>query len=346
MALYCKNKKLLLIIFSTTKISLLLYYLLTSSIAKENNMSHVEKIQLLLKTQLKITSQATIEKIHAGFSSDGIYKVTCATKQYIVKFSNVHHSYQDNVRTYNAMKIAGHNQLAPHIIYASPEKNMIIMEYVHDDKRNNISNNKSFIAQLASQLCKLHYGKKFQNYKSIFDVARENYDIIADYKNEIIEKSFAELMAIEKSIQNKYPSKPCHNDLNPSNIMFNKNFIFLDWESACQGDPFFDIATISLFYTFNARQDKIFLKNYLNDCVSENDITRLYTMKKAAAIYYGILFVVMCKKRKLPILTAEQIAVLPQLQDYYRILGENLLKTDKSVQEFGLVLLNGALKNK
>jgi len=63
------------------------------------------------------------------------------------------------------------------------------------------------------------------------------------------------------------PSKNCHNDLSPGNILFSKDrdhykFYVIDWEYACISDPFFDLAGICVNFGLSEAQEKKLIQNY------------------------------------------------------------------------------------
>ena len=61
----------------------------------------------------------------------------------------------------------------------------------------------------------------------------------------------------------------CHNDLNVSNILLsNNNLYFVDFEYSSMGDIFFDLATISWFFTEDSR--KSLIEYYFGEFSSQN----------------------------------------------------------------------------
>ena len=54
----------------------------------------------------------------------------------------------------------------------------------------------------------------------------------------------------------------CHNDLVAGNIVNVPQTRFLDWEYACDNDPFFDLATVAAHHDLNARQRGVLLDAY------------------------------------------------------------------------------------
>jgi thiamine kinase-like enzyme len=54
----------------------------------------------------------------------------------------------------------------------------------------------------------------------------------------------------------------CHNDLVAENIIRSGSVQFLDWEYACDNDPFFDLATVITHHDLSAELSSLFLNVY------------------------------------------------------------------------------------
>ena len=54
----------------------------------------------------------------------------------------------------------------------------------------------------------------------------------------------------------------CHNDLVAGNVISTPELRFLDWEYACDNDPFFDIATVITHHDLSDQQATLFLNSY------------------------------------------------------------------------------------
>jgi len=54
----------------------------------------------------------------------------------------------------------------------------------------------------------------------------------------------------------------CHNDLNPQNIFFSENVMFIDWEYAGVNDKYFDLACICVEFKLDTNIQKIFMMAY------------------------------------------------------------------------------------
>lgn len=56
----------------------------------------------------------------------------------------------------------------------------------------------------------------------------------------------------------------CHNDLVASNILSTPDVKFIDWEYACDNDPFFDLATVVAHHELTTRQAELLLEAYFD----------------------------------------------------------------------------------
>ncbi len=56
----------------------------------------------------------------------------------------------------------------------------------------------------------------------------------------------------------------CHNDLVAENIIATPELRLLDWEYACDNDPFFDLATVVAHHDLSERRSLFFLDRYFN----------------------------------------------------------------------------------
>jgi len=56
----------------------------------------------------------------------------------------------------------------------------------------------------------------------------------------------------------------CHNDLVAANIINTPDVCFLDWEYACDNDPFFDLATVVAHHKLSAEQSDYLLHSYFS----------------------------------------------------------------------------------
>ena len=159
------------------------------------------------------------------------------------------------------------------------------MEFVGN---NQLPRDQNTIPLIAKFLKKLHSIETSEFTIDIdpYKMARKNVDYL-NSKN--ISKKIIERISNIKNIK-KYNNKNtiCHNDLNPNNILFKDGeVVAIDWDSAGINDPFYDIATISLWYRNIPNIEKKLLRQYLGHEPDKNELEHLSYMQKLVKIIIG-----------------------------------------------------------
>jgi Ser/Thr protein kinase RdoA (MazF antagonist) len=86
-------------------------------------------------------------------------------------------------------------------------------------------------------------------------------------------------------------SAPCHNDLNPGNILETPDAVyFIDWETACASDPFLDLALLGVFDFPTPGSRTELLEAYLARRPSEAERARAIVTRVMALGYYAAAF--------------------------------------------------------
>ena len=118
----------------------------------------------------------------------------------------------------------------------------------------------AILEQLAAALRRLH----------ALPLTGRTFDAIGAaraYARRIVAGDDAKVRDCLKKVENG-PRPPnlccCHNDLVVDNILSTPETRFLDWEYACDNDPFFDLATIVAHHDLNERQIKTLLHAYFD----------------------------------------------------------------------------------
>ena len=140
----------------------------------------------------------------------------------------------------------------------------------------------SNIEQLARALRKLH---ALPLTGRIFDAARA----ARDYARRIVGGDDREVRDCLQKIE-AAPLPPnlcfCHNDLVVENIINTPETRFLDWEYACDNDPFFDLATIVAHHGMSAVQ-----RDTLLDAYFDGDGARWRTqLERQEVVYEALLY--------------------------------------------------------
>lgn len=206
-----------------------------------------------------------IEKL-GGLSSEN-YKVSYNNNDYFVKICIADYLHTDRINELSILNKVSKINLAPNIYYFSNKSGNMITSWIDgsmpllDD-----FNSSNFLNMLSNSLKSLHNLKCEKQFNPFNDI-RKRIEICKDL-NLPLPKSINILLEFLTYIEYKLNKSPliglCHNDLNASNIILTSNKLyFVDYEYSSMGDIFFDLATISWFFSEKSRKD--LLKFYFGE---------------------------------------------------------------------------------
>ncbi len=174
-------------------------------------------------------------------------------------------------------------ELHPKVLYKNKTKGILIYEYYETSlcKKDNM-----FFKKLGNRLKEIHELKNKKNIHT-FNEQIEAYKKILNINK--IPKVFEKLNALIKmSKTNHQENVFSHNDLNPTNILFNKNICFIDYEYASLNNKFFDISKIMLSFDMNPNEQNVFLESY--GIKNHIDIREKILLWKQINLYIDIIW--------------------------------------------------------
>ncbi|MEE0933176.1 choline kinase family protein [Clostridium sp. D43t1_170807_H7] len=216
-----------------------------------------------LKTELKwdIANLSSIKRI-GGLSSEN-YKVSYKNSNYFVKICTHNYLHTDRKNELLIINKAIEVNIAPHLHYFSTQTGNIVSNWINGaiPSLTDFSSTK-FLHKLSNSLKNFH-SLKCEKYFNPFNHIRKRITICKNL-NLPLPKSIDMLLKYLTSLEIKLNKNPliglCHNDLNASNIILsNDNLYFVDFEYSSMGDVFFDLATISWFFTEDSRKQLLIL---------------------------------------------------------------------------------------
>ena len=216
-----------------------------------------------LKTELKwnILNISSIEKI-GGLSSEN-YKVSYNNNNYFVKICTHNYLHTDRKSELSIINKAIEINLAPHLYYFSTETGNMVSSWIHGNMPSltDFSSTK-FLHKLSDSLKSFH-SLKCEKYFNPFEHIRKRITICKNLNlpfTRIYRYASKSFNALEIKLTKDPLIGLCHNDLNASNIILsNDNLYFVDYEYSSMGDVFFDLATISWFFTEDSRKQLLTL---------------------------------------------------------------------------------------
>lgn len=145
---------------------------------------------------------------------------------------------------FKLLKHIEHLRLAPKILFHDASKGILIWEYFEGKEFSLSTNNQnSNLRALGNSLSKIHESTIFTNSLDVFSESICLYQILLENSphEALASKTLSLYDDLSKDGTNYVLS---HNDLNKKNLLWNNQFLFLDWEYAGINHPCFDIASI------------------------------------------------------------------------------------------------------
>ena len=148
-------------------------------------------------------------------------------------------------------------KLHPKVLYKNKTKGILIYEY---HETSSCKKDNMFFKKLGKRLKEVHELKNKKNIHTFNEQINAYKKILNTNK---LPKVYTKLNALIKmSKTNNQQNVFSHNDLNPTNILFNKNICFIDYEYASLNNKFFDISKIMLSYDMKPNEQNVFLESY------------------------------------------------------------------------------------
>jgi thiamine kinase-like enzyme len=138
------------------------------------------------------------------------------------------------------------------------------------------------IEQLAIALRKLHSLSLTGRTFDVVGAARLYQKIIGGVDVEIVRQCVAKIEAAPRPNN----LRCCHNDLVVANIINTPETKFLDWEYACDNDPFFDLATIAAHHKLTSQQCDTLLNAYFDG----DGVRWREQLQRQAEVYEALLY--------------------------------------------------------
>ncbi|MEP6729934.1 MAG: phosphotransferase [bacterium] len=198
---------------------------------------------------------ATITRFAAGLSTAGVYRVEVADQTFALKIASDSEPLTEWQRKLSIQQAAATAGLAPRIIHTNELRRAVLSAFVVDRSFPaffmNPATRESAIVQLGRMLRRVHALPLASN-----AVGSDPVDVLRSLWL-LLEPMFAVPAFVRDAIQRMLAEEApvrdralvvSHNDVNPSNLIYDgENLLLVDWDAASPNDPFYDLATISVF---------------------------------------------------------------------------------------------------
>ena len=161
------------------------------------------------------------------------------------------------------------------ILYHDLEKGILIRRFIEGNKFNlNKINSDQQLELLGRAIKEIHKTNYEKDAINNFSNSINRYKEILKYKiqkDPILEIGFE---MYEDLNHESYPKVFSHNDLTQENIIWNRKYVFIDWEYAGLNNPLFDIASIISSYSLNDQQIDSLWRGYGKKSDVDDEILR------------------------------------------------------------------------
>jgi thiamine kinase-like enzyme len=225
---------------------------------------------------------AQVEALPGGHTNH-TWLLTAGERNAVLKIDATPRSspYNTRAREARVQAMAADCGLAGRVLYSSDT--VYLSEYLEGSvwTVGTLADNEN-IERLAEALRKLH----------ALPLTGRTFDALSaarDYASRIVDADEARVRTCLRTIAAEPPGPVlsfCHNDLVVENIVSAPDTRFLDWEYACDNDPFFDLATITTHHGLSEEKAGVLLDAYF-DGEGERYRERL---ARQAGVYAALLY--------------------------------------------------------
>lgn len=224
--------------------------------------------------------------LKSGRSSSTLYQFCVNEKSYVIRLCPPNANQASKEHQVLIAKQAGIIGVGPQVYFIDSLSEAIIMEYVLGKILHPIDfKNKSLIIKFTQLLRKLHKSSEIfplavSPFKRFYDFLEKGFQNKIFYP--VVIKKIKSMMEEIEWILSRYPKilVPTHLDLNLSNIIFtDEKFLLVDWVNGGMCDPYFDLATFTLFSGLNEQEIKEFLTVYFDNIPTELEWARFIVVR-------------------------------------------------------------------
>jgi thiamine kinase-like enzyme len=288
----------------------------------------------------------TIVRIRAGLSGAGVYRVQAAGQVFVLKASPSA-PLADFERTLRQLRLAADAGLAPSIVHVDAERRAILSAFVVERSFPSFyfspQTRPAALELLGRTLRRLHdLPAPEQPSKTPEEFLGEVWSRLSTagplpgFVHEAISR-----VRDEPAPARERALVLSHNDVNPTNLAFDGERLFLlDWDTSGQNDPFYDLATISVFLRMEADECRALLAAHDGASVSVLPERFRYN-QRLAAVLCGAMFLQLARSAGHAGANGETLASSPSLSDFYQRArsGAVAFASPAGQWEFGLALI-------
>jgi aminoglycoside phosphotransferase (APT) family kinase protein len=291
----------------------------------------------------------TITKLAAGLSDAGVYRVDADQGAFVLKVSTDAEPLADWQRKLGVQRLAADDGLAPAVVHADADRRAVLSAFVLDRsfmaQYGNPQTCSAAVEQLGRTVRRIHVlslplSSPFLDPRDFLATLRSSIGAgfaLPTFVRDAIDRGLSEPPPVRER-----PLVLSHNDLNPSNLVYDgANLLILDWDVAGANDPFYDLAVLSIFLRMDRVLCLALLSAYDGETVTEVPPGFGYN-RRLGAVLAGSMLMHLAQQRGHPGATgAETFESTLSLADFYQQLraGAVSVATADGQWQFGMALV-------
>ncbi|HEY9621524.1 MAG TPA: phosphotransferase [Crinalium sp.] len=253
----------------------------------------LETVERALNTTFNTAIVDRAEQLTGGLSTSAVYKIVVHGKPYILKVILKPDAFNDPIRHYTCINSAAQAGVAPFVYYAN-EDGVTITDFIEAKPLPKPLTTDRLI-ELAGIVQAIHAAPNFPplvNYLDGIDGFIQHFKASKLLPEEATQEHFKYYAKIQKAYPRHDPDRvPSHNDLNPRNLLFDGQRIWVvDWEAAFQNDRYVDLAIVANHSVATEAQEETYLKAYFGDALDDYKRARFFLMRQVCLMFYAMSF--------------------------------------------------------
>ena len=299
-------------------------------------------------------SSTTIAKVAAGLSGAGVYRVECPDGVFVLKISDPNEPVERWRTKLEIQRLAADAQVAPRIVHADESRRAVVSDFIVDRSFPallfNPASRESALSMLGRTIRRVHDIPLPSS-----ATGRDAREFLASIWTEIdgnasVPAFVAEAVQRELTVAPSQPERPVvlsHNDVNPSNIVYDgERLLLLDWEVAGPNDPFYDLAAASVFLRMDEPTCRQLLAAY-DDAPVPTLPASFIACRRLVAVLCGTMFLKLAHKAGHTAAGDETLESTMSLGDFYQRLRTGALNvaSGEGQRAFGLALVKESVAN-
>jgi aminoglycoside phosphotransferase (APT) family kinase protein len=289
----------------------------------------------------------TIQRVAAGLSGAGVYRVEAGGQSYVLKVAAESEPLAPWRRKLQLQQLAAAAGVAPAVVHVDEPRRAVLSAFVADRSfaalYGNPQTREVALPLLGRTLRRLHDvplppQTEVKNPRELLGVIWPGLNgqlTLPGFVSEVVQRVFGEPAPVHDRAL-----VLSHNDVNPTNLAYDgERLLLLDWDTAGANDPLYDLAAASVFLRMDESACQCLLAAYTDQPVTSCPVGFTYNRRLVAALC-GVVFLHLARHGG-HAGGQQTLDTTPPLGEFYQRLrsGELSLASAEGQWWFGLALI-------